>query len=257
MLTIKVSAKIFKIKNNNCNYLAMQVANIKNNNCNYLAMQVADINNNNCLFFYNKINADFKNNIEITKRYIHKAVKILPINLIEIDKRLWINSSFYNSYKNEPEIWHEINLSTNKTQCIAIKKIISLYNYALAREKQKICYSIIADKLESVVENQDNEHLVKLLADKCNTIAFGELGNGSPFIINYYSSADYNTGSIVIASNWENLIDYMNQQDVNLFILGMHSDSLKQVTALQQINNEYNNFTKLKLLLKQNLASLP
>ncbi len=93
-----------------------------------------------------------------------------------------------------------------------------------------------------------------MLADNISTIAFGELGNGNTFMINYYTDADYNIGSIVTATTWDDLIDYMNQQEVNLFIQGMHQDSHKQITALQQQNNEYNNINNLKLLLKQNLA---
>jgi hypothetical protein len=234
--------------------IATNISTSKKNTCGYFSMQVAKINNNNYLTFNNKINSNFNNHVQITKRYLHQVVKMLPINLIALDKSLWINSEFYNSYKHDFESWDEINLSTTNTKCITIKKVISLYQDYLKTAEQKLCYNITYNQQGSVAENQDNEYLTALLADNISTIAFGELGNGNTFMINYYTDADYNIGSIVTATTWDDLIDYMNQQEVNLFIQGMHQDSHKQITALQQQNNEYNNINNLKLLLKQNLA---
>ncbi len=238
MLLAKISTSVVTTKKNTSNYFAMQVAKV----------------NNNYLTFNNKININFSNHMQITKRYLHKAVKLLPINLIALDKRLWVNSEFYHSYKHDYENWNEINLSATNTKCINIKKVISLCHEYPKIAEQKLRYSMSTDQQASVIESQDNEHLTALLADSINTIAFGELGNGNLFMINYYASADYNIGSIVTATTWEDIIDYMNQQQVNLFIQGMHQDSLKQVTKLQQQNNEYNNLNNLKLLLKQNLS---
>jgi hypothetical protein len=194
---------------------------------------------------FKNINASFKNNTGTTKRYISQVIKLLPINFIKINESLWIDSDFYNSYKNESEKWYECHLSENIESCKNIKKIISLCYVEPEETEQQVRYNSISDSSVSIICEQFNYV-------KQNTIAFGEFANCNTFIIDY--NPHYGN-TIVIASNWEDLIDNMTAEYLSLFIGGMHTDNLlNQIKLLRQNDNKYRDINNIKLILKENLC---